>query len=162
MVQAVSRRPLTAEDRFRSQVNPCAICGGPSGIRRGFSPTTLAFSVSIIAPMLHNFPVSNIAPMLHNFPVSIIAPMLHNFPVSVIAPMLRNHRLHIARTGSMGTFQKAALFFGSRGSMGRKVPSLSLWPVTTEDRGRSQAISCEIYGAQSGTGTGFSPCSLKD
>jgi hypothetical protein len=28
MAQAVSRRPLTAEARFRARVNPCGFCGG--------------------------------------------------------------------------------------------------------------------------------------
>ena len=40
MAQAVSRRPVTAEDRFRFQANACEICGGQSGIRRGFSAST--------------------------------------------------------------------------------------------------------------------------
>ena len=67
-----------------------------------------------------------------------------------------------SRTRSLGTFQKAApfFFFERRGSLGRKVLLLGLWPLTTEDRVRSQASSCEIYGGQSGTGTGFPPCSL--
>jgi hypothetical protein len=43
MAQAVSRRPLTAEDRVRSQVGPCGICGGQSGTGIGFSPSTSVF-----------------------------------------------------------------------------------------------------------------------
>jgi hypothetical protein len=43
MAQAVSRRPLTAEARVRSQVNPCGIYGGQSGTGTGFSPSTLVF-----------------------------------------------------------------------------------------------------------------------
>jgi hypothetical protein len=35
MAQVVSRRPLTAEDRFRARVNPCGICG-QSGTGTGF------------------------------------------------------------------------------------------------------------------------------
>jgi hypothetical protein len=40
MVQAVSRRPLTAEARVRSRASPCGICGGQSGTGTGFSPST--------------------------------------------------------------------------------------------------------------------------
>jgi hypothetical protein len=40
MVQAVSRRPLTAEARVRSRVCPCGIYGGQSGTGTGFSPST--------------------------------------------------------------------------------------------------------------------------
>jgi hypothetical protein len=43
MAQAVSRRPPTAEARFRSRVSPCGICGGQSGTGRGFSPSTSVF-----------------------------------------------------------------------------------------------------------------------
>jgi hypothetical protein len=43
MTQAVSRRPLTAEARFRYRVSPCGICGGQSGTGIGFSPSTSVF-----------------------------------------------------------------------------------------------------------------------
>jgi hypothetical protein len=43
MVQAVSRRPLTAEARVRSRVGPCGICGGQSGTGTGYSPSTSGF-----------------------------------------------------------------------------------------------------------------------
>jgi hypothetical protein len=43
MAQAVSRRPPTAEARFRSRVSPCGICGGQSGTATVFSPSTLVF-----------------------------------------------------------------------------------------------------------------------
>jgi hypothetical protein len=43
MDQAVSRRPLTAEARFRSRVSPCGICGGQSGSGTGFSQSTSVF-----------------------------------------------------------------------------------------------------------------------
>ena len=36
MAHAVSRRPLTAEDRLRPQSNPYGIFGGQSGIETGF------------------------------------------------------------------------------------------------------------------------------
>jgi hypothetical protein len=44
MAQSVSRRPLTAEDRVRSRVNQCGICGGRSGTGTGFSPSTSVFA----------------------------------------------------------------------------------------------------------------------
>jgi hypothetical protein len=44
MAQAVSRRPLTAEDLVRSRVSPCRICGRQSGTGTGFSPSTSVFS----------------------------------------------------------------------------------------------------------------------
>jgi hypothetical protein len=43
IAQAVSRRPLTAEVRVRAGVSLCGICGGQSGIRKGFSPSSLIF-----------------------------------------------------------------------------------------------------------------------
>jgi hypothetical protein len=43
MTQAVSRRPLTAEDRVRSRVSPCGICGGQRGTGTDFSPITSVF-----------------------------------------------------------------------------------------------------------------------
>jgi hypothetical protein len=41
MAQAVSRRPLTAEARFRSSFNPCGIFGGQNGIGMVCSPSSL-------------------------------------------------------------------------------------------------------------------------
>jgi hypothetical protein len=43
MAQAVSRRPPTAEARFRSRVSPYGICGGQSVTGTGFSPCTSVF-----------------------------------------------------------------------------------------------------------------------
>ena len=43
MAQAVSRRPLTAETRIRSQASPCGICGAQSGTATGFSTSTSVF-----------------------------------------------------------------------------------------------------------------------
>ena len=40
MAQAVSRRPLAAEARDRSQATPCEDCGGQSGTETGFPPRT--------------------------------------------------------------------------------------------------------------------------
>jgi hypothetical protein len=47
MAQVVSRRPPTAEARFRAWVNPCGICGGQSGTGTGFSPSSSVFFLSI-------------------------------------------------------------------------------------------------------------------
>jgi hypothetical protein len=38
MAQAVSRRPLAAEDSVRTCFRPCGICGGQRGTGTGFSP----------------------------------------------------------------------------------------------------------------------------
>jgi hypothetical protein len=38
MAQTVGRRPLAAEARYRSRVNPYVICGGQSDTRTGFAP----------------------------------------------------------------------------------------------------------------------------
>jgi hypothetical protein len=38
MVQAVSRRPLTAEAWVRYRASPCGICGGQSGTGTGSPP----------------------------------------------------------------------------------------------------------------------------
>jgi hypothetical protein len=43
MAQAVSSRPLTAEARVRSRVNPCGICGGQSSTGTGISPSASVF-----------------------------------------------------------------------------------------------------------------------
>ena len=53
MAQAVSRRLLTAEARFRSRVSPCGICGGQSGTGTGFPPNTSVSPVNFISPVLH-------------------------------------------------------------------------------------------------------------
>jgi hypothetical protein len=47
MAQAVSRRPLTAEARFRSRVSIYGICGGQSGTGTGFPPEDFGFLQSI-------------------------------------------------------------------------------------------------------------------
>ena len=52
MVQAVSRWPVTAEVRVRSQANSCKVYGGPSGTGTGFTPSTSFYTVSIIPAML--------------------------------------------------------------------------------------------------------------
>ena len=43
MDQAVSRRPVTAEDLVRSKVSACEICGIQSGSGTGFSHMTSFF-----------------------------------------------------------------------------------------------------------------------
>ena len=53
MVQAVSRRPLSAKVQVRFQVSPCKICGRQSGTGQGFLPTFRFSPVSTIPPLLH-------------------------------------------------------------------------------------------------------------
>jgi hypothetical protein len=48
MVQAVSRRPLTAEARFRARVSRCEIYGKQSGTGTGFSPSSSCLYHSIM------------------------------------------------------------------------------------------------------------------
>jgi hypothetical protein len=50
MAQVVSRRPLTAEARIRFRVNPRGICGGQSGTRTGFYPSSSVFPCQYIIP----------------------------------------------------------------------------------------------------------------
>jgi hypothetical protein len=50
MVQAVSRRPLTAESRVRARINPCGICDGQSGPGTGCSTSSSVSPVNIIPP----------------------------------------------------------------------------------------------------------------
>jgi hypothetical protein len=47
MVQAVGRRPLNPEPRFRSRVSPSGICGGQTGTGTGFFPEYYSFPMSI-------------------------------------------------------------------------------------------------------------------
>jgi hypothetical protein len=51
MSQAVSSRPLTAEDLVRAPISPLGICGEQSGLAKGLSPSSI-FPVDIISPWL--------------------------------------------------------------------------------------------------------------
>jgi hypothetical protein len=53
MAQVVSRLPLAAKDRDLARVSPCGICGGQSGIGRGFLRVFRFLSVGIIPSRLH-------------------------------------------------------------------------------------------------------------
>jgi hypothetical protein len=48
MAQAVSRLPLTAETQVRAGVIPGETCGGQSGTRTGFSPSSLVSFDNVI------------------------------------------------------------------------------------------------------------------
>jgi len=48
MAQVVTRRPLTADARFRAWISLCGICGRQSGTGAGFSPSYSP--VNIIPP----------------------------------------------------------------------------------------------------------------
>jgi hypothetical protein len=52
MAQAVSRRPVTAVARVRSQASPCEIGGGQSDTVTGFSRSSSVSAVSIVSPVL--------------------------------------------------------------------------------------------------------------
>ena len=47
MGQSIIRRPLTADEKIRSQVSPCGMCDGQSDIRSGFAPSN---SVNLLTP----------------------------------------------------------------------------------------------------------------
>jgi hypothetical protein len=53
MAQAVSRRPLTAEARFRSRASSCGICGGQIGTGTVFPRVLRSSPVNFIPPVLH-------------------------------------------------------------------------------------------------------------
>jgi hypothetical protein len=52
MAQAVSRRPLTTEARFRAWVSLCGISGGQRGIGTGFLRVVPFSNANIIPPGL--------------------------------------------------------------------------------------------------------------
>jgi len=94
MAQAVSRRPLTVEDKVSSQASPCGNFGSQSDSRTGFSTNTSAFAC-IFPPILRTH--------LH---------LRENVALS---------RRTNGRT--LETFQKA-IFFGNREALDRKVLSV--------------------------------------
>ena len=54
MIQALSRRPVSAEDRLRHQANRCGICGDKAALRQAFFSPGFRFSpVIVIAPAVH-------------------------------------------------------------------------------------------------------------
>jgi hypothetical protein len=61
IAQVVSRRPLTAESRVRTWVNPCRICGGQSGTGRDLSPSSSVFSCqyhsTVVSVLIYNMGV---------------------------------------------------------------------------------------------------------
>jgi hypothetical protein len=72
MAQAVSPRPLTAEDQVRSRVSRCGICGGKTGIGRGFPRKVSVFSCqfhSTGAPLHGKTKKLNFITGLHNKPL---------------------------------------------------------------------------------------------
>jgi hypothetical protein len=56
IVQAVSRRPVAAETRFRARVSPCEMCDEQSDTGTGFSPSFFRFPLyhSTVAVHTHN------------------------------------------------------------------------------------------------------------
>jgi hypothetical protein len=53
MVQEVSRRPFTAGFRVRARVNPYGNCGGQSGTKAVFCPSSSVYPVNIIPPSFY-------------------------------------------------------------------------------------------------------------
>jgi hypothetical protein len=55
----VSHWPVTAEVLLHSHATPRGICSGQSGIVRGFSLHTSAYTVNIILPVFHIYILSS-------------------------------------------------------------------------------------------------------
>jgi len=122
LAQAVSRLPVTAKYRVRSQVTHCKICGGRDGTVTGLSPSTHVPPVSSTPPTLHTLLHLHVAPTTTNGRshrssslVTGLSPSTHVPPVSSTPPTLHTLlHLHVARTTtngrSQGTFQRQCSF----------------------------------------------------
>ena len=67
MVQAVRCWSLTVEASVRFQTSPSGICGGQSGTKTGFSPSTLVFPCYYIPPVLHTHSLVRQSWMIYDF-----------------------------------------------------------------------------------------------
>ena len=139
IVHAVSRQPLKAEVRVRSQVSPCEIL-----VVDTIALWDRFISHSFCLPCQYH---STNAPLS---PVGIIPPMFHSpcqyhstnaplSPVSIIPPTLLTHlHLHVALTRrtnrrQVGTFQKAVLFPKSENIGKKRLPSLNIKHQTPQN-----------------------------
>jgi hypothetical protein len=80
MSQAVSRRRVTAEARFRFRIIPCGISGGQRGTGASFSPSSSVSPVSIIPPY---FPCSYITWRMNSRPVGGRSSEISSHPIDM-------------------------------------------------------------------------------
>jgi hypothetical protein len=94
MAQAVSRRPFTAEARFRSPVRPYGICGGRSAIGTGLSPSSsfvscqYHFTVAVHIDYIYHLGPLVAAVQRHTLaPTEVIVIIFNNVTVYAIRPV---------------------------------------------------------------------------
>jgi hypothetical protein len=106
MAQAVTRRPLIVEDRVRSQVNPCRICGGQSVNGTGFFPEFFGFPLSVL---FHHRSPTHIIWGMKSMSVSGSSSETWSHPIEInqsIHPWLKTQHMHDHSTGIIKYYRK--------------------------------------------------------